>query len=282
MYGYAILLPLGAKGSLMTLARPALPPTGSAHGRMAHVLDLDQQVQAGPSVSLWKRFTNNLNPSLVPAYGGAVYDAKRNRAWGTQSTGTDSTMYWLDIATGTWGKTSMVQGAFYGTLMRSEAHDRMVYMRQYAPSTTVDFNTGVMVQVIDPDLGKVTRISNISGRCTGTTPPYDSAGSPIGGGADWCDDLPGGPGFVYYPGGGKNVVYICQPLGDFDTGVWNWTAQMLTPVPVQAGQVPNTPQVQFSPAQAAHMRRFIYVPSIRCFLWFAGNGAPANAWRLFA
>jgi hypothetical protein len=280
LYGYQVIIPVGAKDSLVTLARPALTPAGNPHGRIAHILDLAAQVAGGPATSLWQRVTSNLNLSTVPAYGGAVYDALRNRIWGTQSTGSSGAMYFLDLVTGAWTMTSITMGAFYGTLMRSETQDRMIYMRNYSPVSGTDFNTGNMIVIINPNLtgaGAVSRISNIASRVTGTPPPYDATNSPLGGGAEWCEDLPGGPGIVYYAGGGGNDVYICQPTGDFNTGVWNWTSQTLTPVTPA-----DNPAVQLSPANCTHLHRFVYIPVLRCFVWVAGNGAQVNAWRLFA
>jgi len=262
-YGYQVIVPIGPRGTLITLSRPVLTPNGVC-GRMAHSLDLDAQVNGGSATSLWQRAASSLCPSPVPAFGGAVYDALRNRVWGTASTGTNGTMYYLDLVSRTWTMTTTALGGFYGTLMRSEAVDRMVYFRRY-----VD---GYQLKIVNPNTGAITQPTAI-----GDMPPYDSTNSPLGGGSDWCVDLPGGEGFVYYNGGGGNVVHVCRPGVNFDSDPWTFTAQTLTPV--TSG---DAPAIQYSPPNCTHLHRFVYVPALRCFLWFASTTAPVNAWRLFS
>lgn len=259
LYGYQVVVPVGDAGSLVTVARPALTPVGSRHARRAHIIDLAKQVAAGPSASLWERASADLNPSKVPAYGGACYDPVRNCIWGTESTQTLGGVYRLNLASRKWDYFSMLPqfSCYYGTVMYAPEFDKVVYFRRYA--------TGTVMMWFDPATPK-TRVANV----TGDIPPHDATNSPLGGGADWCSDLPGGPGFVYYAGGGGFDCYAAQPSADLLT--WTFTKYTLTG---------DAPAIQLSPPNCTHLHRFVYAPTARCFLWFASRGAAVNAWRLF-
>ena len=107
-------------------------------------------------------------------------------------------------------------------------------------------------------------------KLVGEWPAWDDVNAHVGGGTEWCPDLPGGPGLIYYPGGGGYEVGIAQPSSDLLT--WTFRKQTLTG---------DAPPIQYSPANCVHISRFAYVPTIRAFLWFASTKAPAQVWRLF-
>jgi hypothetical protein len=266
LYCYLVAIPpgvagMGAMGGLMSVARPALSPTGSYAGRQSHILDFAAQIAAGPGDPQWRRI-GGLVPSAIPAYGGAILDTKRMVVWGTESTGTNGIPYRLDlnVATPQWAYVpSFPWGAFncyYGTPMYAPEIDRILYFRNH--------QNGNSFAMIDPTAP--TKVLHPT--LTGEVPPAIDLSVTLGGGSDWCGKLAGGPGFVYYLGMGGFDAYVIQPT---DSTLTTWQGRKVT----LAG---DTPPVQFSAKECTHMRRFVFADSIERFLWIAGNGAPVQAW----